>query len=199
MTFALQRIWMLFVIIGCIHVLFGALCFGLPMAMPSAIEPLLGVLFILTGALQIAYALKSRELGGLVISMLSALVVILFGATILVHPTSQYWTATTLVGLYLTLNGIITLMLAIRLRQRAPWIWLLLSGVVSLILATLIWMVLAMQPLATIAALVGINSLFMGFSTIMFGYAAKAGTADSPATLEAVGKLNEGGERPREA
>jgi uncharacterized membrane protein HdeD (DUF308 family) len=78
-------------------------------------------------------------------------------------------------GAYLTIDGITTVILALQHRRAETknWGWLLMNGILDLLLATAIIM---LQPSITawlVGVIVGVDLVFAGISMIAMGWSAK--------------------------
>jgi uncharacterized membrane protein HdeD (DUF308 family) len=80
-------------------------------------------------------------------------------------------------AIYLLAEGvlefILEFILSLRLRPLPGWGWLLLDGIVTLILAIMIWRTWPSSTEWVIGTLVGISMLFSGISRLMLSLAAR--------------------------
>ena len=81
---------------------------------------------------------------------------------------------TIVLAVFLIVEGIFKIMMAMRVRDHSGWGWLLASGVLSVILGVLIWAEWPASGLWVIGLLVGIQLLFTGWSLVMLALAARA-------------------------
>ena len=73
----------------------------------------------------------------------------------------------------LFVEGIIELILGFHLRPTPGWVWTVFDGVITLILAIMIWRTWPSSTAWAIGTLVGISMLFSGFSRLMLSLSAR--------------------------
>ena len=83
-----------------------------------------------------------------------------------------------LFGAFLFASGMSTVMLALKLRPKAGWGWVLFDGVLSIGIAVLIALGWPQNSIAFVGILVGICMISGGFWRIMLGRAVRAGQAN---------------------
>jgi uncharacterized membrane protein HdeD (DUF308 family) len=92
----------------------------------------------------------------------------------LLRPLAGVLTLTLALIIFFVVEGISAILLAIEHRRHLPsWGWILLSGLVDLLLAFLIWDGWPSSAGWAIGLLVGINMVFVGVSLIMTSIAAR--------------------------
>jgi uncharacterized membrane protein HdeD (DUF308 family) len=77
------------------------------------------------------------------------------------------------VAIYLFVEGVLEFILWFELRTAAGRGWLLLDGVVTLVLAAMIWSTWPSSAAWVIGTLVGINIFFSGISRLVLSLAAR--------------------------
>ena len=94
---------------------------------------------------------------------------ILAGFATFQNPLLAAGLLTLLLGASLVVSGIVRIILAFSMKDGAPWIWVIISGVVALILGL---MILARWPVSSLYALgifLGIDLVIAGASWISIG------------------------------
>jgi uncharacterized membrane protein HdeD (DUF308 family) len=111
---------------------------------------------------------RSKSTPGFWWSLLTAVVVSLFGVMLIAQPLPGMLTLTAmLIGLFI-LEGLVAVYMAFELRKHLQhWGWTLVKGVVDLVLAGTIWSGWPGSAAWAIGLLVGVNMLFFGFSLAM--------------------------------
>jgi uncharacterized membrane protein HdeD (DUF308 family) len=151
-----------------------------------AAPPLVGIgvmvvvawLIILSGAVHLVLAWRSRTTGGAMIwELLLGVLYIVIGVDVLLHPATGLAALTLILAIYLFVKGVLELILGFRLRPAAGSVWVILDGVVTLFLAILIWRSWPSSSLWVIGTLVGISMLFSGTSRLFLSLAARRGLA----------------------
>jgi uncharacterized membrane protein HdeD (DUF308 family) len=141
----------------------GAVAVVLPLAAALAIDLLLGWLLLLGGAALSFQAFRTspstRFWWQLGIGVLNTLI----GLLLLVNPMQGVLTLTVLLSVLFLVEGSYKVALALPLRAVRGWVWLLTSGLVSLLLGVLILTGLPGTAAWVLGLMVGINLLFTGF------------------------------------
>jgi uncharacterized membrane protein HdeD (DUF308 family) len=119
-----------------------------------------------------------REIGGIIWEVLLGVLYTGVGAYLLTHPVAGLATLTLALAIYLFAEGVLELVLSLQLRPRQGWGWLLLDGVVTLILAMMIWRTWPASTEWVIGTLVGISMIFSGATRLMLSIAARSLVAE---------------------
>src|SRR6266545_3769657 len=109
--------WWLLVLEGAAGIILGVLTFRSPDTTALVLLTFIAAWSILTGVLEIATAVRLRRLiANEWLLILSGVVSIIFGALLIAQPDAGAISIVWLLGAYARLFGILTLMLALRLR-----------------------------------------------------------------------------------
>jgi len=172
---ALGLHWKLLLAEGLLLIVLGGLAVGLPMVSTLAVTILVGLLLLVGGFIRLIMSFRTRLPASFWWSLLTAALEIAAGMLLLLQPIQGMLTLTViLIGLFI-LEGIASIVLAIRFRGwTRGWGWTLLSGIVDLLLAALIWAGWPATAGWAIGLLVGINLAFLGVSLVMIALGARA-------------------------
>jgi uncharacterized membrane protein HdeD (DUF308 family) len=174
MAEAIHAHWKLFLAEGVVMLILGLLAIAVPEIASLAIAILVGWLFFIGGIFRTLSLLRHREMPGFWWSLLTALLAIVLGLVLLLRPIAGVLTLTVVLIVFFLIEGISAILLAIEHRRHLPsWGWVLLSGLVDLLLAYLIWDGWPSSAGWAIGLLVGINMVFVGVSLIMTAFAAR--------------------------
>jgi len=170
----------IFLIEGACVMFLGFLAVVLPNISTLAIELLIGALFFGGGTLRTASVLRARDAPGFGWSLTTALLATLLGVLFIVGPRQGAVTLTIILIAFFILEGIGAIVFALQLRRLLPyWSWTMLSGLVDLILAYVIWQGWPGTAAWVIGLLVGINMIFLGLALVMIGIAVRGASGDS--------------------
>ncbi len=102
-------------------------------------------------------------------SLASAVIALVIGVVLLVYPLAGAVALTTVIGVYLLLDGIALIGLALDHRKRGigPWGWLLASGLIDLLLAAFIVFMSAVGSAVLIGVMVGLSLIFAGIALLL--------------------------------
>jgi uncharacterized membrane protein HdeD (DUF308 family) len=160
----------LFIFEGIIFTLLGALAIILPGVFTLGAALLIGVLFIVAGIVQGWRTLQTKGVPGFMWSLFVAFIYILAGITLLVHPLVGVITITIILTIFFIVDGIANIILGLEFKPYGVWAWRIVSGVISLILAYLIYIDWPGSAVWLLGLLVGINLLFVGITQLVLAF-----------------------------
>jgi uncharacterized membrane protein HdeD (DUF308 family) len=165
---ALRENWHLLVIEGIILALLGAAAIILPQIATLAFTILLSWLFFISGVVGLITTFMMRQAPGFWWSLFSAIVAIAAGVLLIGWPSSGAESLTLLLIFFFILEGIATIMYGLEHKRELSGRWglLLLSGIVDLLLAAIIFSGLPGSAEWALGLLVGINMLMGGAALI---------------------------------
>jgi uncharacterized membrane protein HdeD (DUF308 family) len=183
---SLHAHWRLFLTEGIILFLLGVLAVIVPPIATIAVAVLIGWLLLVSGIVGLVATFRTRGAPGFWWSLMSAILGIVAGAVLLGWPLSGALSLTLILTVFLTLEGVISILYALEHQRELSGRWglMLFSGVVDLILAGIIFAGLPGTAAWAIGLLVGINLVFGGSALIGMALHARdaASTGKSSAT-----------------
>jgi uncharacterized membrane protein HdeD (DUF308 family) len=168
--------WGLFLFEGIVLVLLGALAIVLPILATLAVTIVFGWLFLITGVIGLITTFWARQAPGFWWALISALISIAAGVVLLAWPVGGALSVTLVLIVFFTVEGIASIMYAFDHRRQysGRWGWMLISGIIDLILAGIIFAGLPGTALWALGLLVGINLVFGGASMIAMAMHARS-------------------------
>ena len=151
----------------------GILAIVMPPAAGIAVLVIVAWLLMFSGAVHLVFAWHTRTAGGMMWELLLGILYIFVGIYVLLHPVAGLATLTLFLAVYLFLEGALELVLSFRLRPLPGSNWLLFDGIITLILAILIWRSWPSSTEWVIGTLVGISMLFSGAARLSLSLAAR--------------------------
>ncbi len=151
----------------------GMLVIVVPRVTGLAVTVLLGWLLVFCGALHLTFAWQRRNSGGLWWGILLGIVYIAAGTCILWHPLLGLESLTLVLAAYLVSEATLEIALYYELRRGSGSGWLLLDGIITLILAGIIWWTWPFSSLWVIGTLVGLSMISSGVSRLVISLAAR--------------------------
>ncbi len=121
-----------------------------------------GVMMIIAGVAEVFSAFQIKSWGKFLLWALLGVLYIIAGFVTFENPLHAAALLTLILGASLLASGVMRIILAFSMKQETPWIWVLLSGVITLLLGLLI---LAHWPVSSLYIL----GLFLGIDLIMAG------------------------------
>jgi uncharacterized membrane protein HdeD (DUF308 family) len=182
LTQSIREHWGLFLAEGIILVILGLLAIIVPPIATIAVTIFLGWLFLISGIVGLVTTFWARHAPGFWWSLLSAVLAIAAGIVLLGWPLPGAVSLTLLLIAFFIIEGVLSILYAFEHKKELSgrWGWMLISGIIDLILAAIIWGGLPGTAAWALGLLVGINMLFGG--SAMIAMALHARNADPTTT-----------------
>ena len=172
---AIREHWALFLVEGILLVILGIIAIVLPPIATLAITIIIGWVFLVSGIMGLITTFWARGVPGFWWSLISAIIAIAAGIVLLLWPVSGSLSLTLVLIAFFVVEGIVSIMYAIDHRNQLSgrWGWMLVSGIIDLILAAIIFAGLPGTAAWALGLLVGINMVFGGVALIGIALAAR--------------------------
>ncbi len=126
-------------ILGVALVLLGLACAFVPQAVGLTIGVFVGILLVIAGLLRMAFAWVAASWGSVILRFAFGVLAVLAGGYLVSQPDIAPRVLTTVAAIYLVLDGVTSLVFALRLPPAAGGASVLLNAAVSLALGVMIW------------------------------------------------------------
>ncbi len=165
---ALREHWVLFLVEGVVLLVLGATAVVLPPIATLAVTILFGWLFLVSGVVGLFTRFWMRHAPGFWWSLLSAALGIVVGAMLLGSPLVGAFSLTLVLIAFFLIEGVVSIMFALDHKRElsGQWGWMLMSGLIDLVLAVMIFAGLPSTAAWAVGLLVGINMIFGGTALI---------------------------------
>ncbi len=165
---ALHEHWVLFLVEGVVLLVLGATAVVLPPIATLAVTILFGWLFLVSGIVGLVTSFWMRHAPGFWWSVLSAVLGIVVGAMLLGSPLTGAFSLTLVLIAFFLIEGAVSIMFALEHKRElsGQWGWMLISGIIDLGLAVMIFAGLPSTAAWAVGLLVGINMIFGGTALI---------------------------------
>lgn len=187
--------WILFLSEGVALILLGLLAIVIPSFASANVTVVLGWIFLVSGAVGLAATYWTRQAPGFWWSLVSALLAIVGGIVLIANksqdlygglmgwPFEKVGPLRLILVLFFLVEGGASIMFAFEHRRQfsGRWAWMLASGVVDIVLASIIIFDLPGTSAWIMGLLVGINMILGGVALIAMGLHARAERAGSNA------------------
>ena len=150
------------VALGVVFVIAGFIALGSMVLATVASVLVVGVMMIIAGVAEVFNAFQIKSWGKFLFWALLGVLYIIAGFITFENPLFAAVVLTLMLGAFLVASGVLRIFLAFNMKREAPWIWVALSGVITLLLGLLI---LARWPVNSVYIL----GLFLGIDLIMAG------------------------------
>jgi uncharacterized membrane protein HdeD (DUF308 family) len=188
LTQSIREHWVLFLVEGIALVVLGVLAIIIPPIATIAVTIFLGWLFLISGIIGLVTTFWARHAPGFWWSLLSAVVAIAAGIVLLGWPVPGAVSLTLLLIVFFIIEGVLSIMYALEHKKELSgrWGWMLISGIIDLILAAIIWGGLPGTAAWALGLLVGINMLFGGSAMIAMALHARHADPSTTAAPKAL-------------
>jgi uncharacterized membrane protein HdeD (DUF308 family) len=175
----LHKHWALFLVEGVVLLVLGATAIAIPPLATLALTIVIGWLFLVSGVVGLWTTFMMRQAPGFWWSLISAVLGIVVGLLLLARPVSGAFSLTLVLVVFFVMEGVASIMFALDHRRElsGQWGWMLVSGIVDLVLATLVFVGLPSTAAWAIGLLVGINMVFGGSALIAMALHARKAAA----------------------
>jgi uncharacterized membrane protein HdeD (DUF308 family) len=180
LTQALREHWGPLLIEGIVLVMLGVLAILVPMVATVAAVTLIGWLILISGVVGLVATVMARNTTGFWWSLASGILGVVVGIALLDGPALVDVSFTLVLVVFFTIEGGAWCLYALEHKKNlsGPWTWMLVSGIVDLILAFMIFCKLPVTEAWAFALMVGTSLLFGGASMIaMAAHARGSSTA----------------------
>lgn len=158
---------------GIVFLIIGTLAITLAIFTTMVSVMLLGLIFTLTGAVTLFDTLSVwRRSNGIYVPLLMSLIYLALGLMLLFGPMVSAITLTLLLAIFFIVVGLFRLILAVTF-QLPGWGFGAFSGIIALLLGTMIMMQWPQSGLYIIGLFIGIDFLLYGWSYIMYAFMAR--------------------------
>jgi len=154
-----------------IMIVVGMLALWLPTASSIGVARLLGWLMIFEAGFQLIHSFRSKGAGHVVWKVVVALIYLVAGIYFLTHPFLAVALVTLALAAFFLVEGLVHVVSYFATRKAGASYWILLNGIVSIILAAMIWRHWPTGSLWVLGVLVGVGMLMTGMTRLMMALA----------------------------
>ena len=182
---SLHEHWRFYLIEGIVLIALGAAAIVVPPIATLTITIFLGWLLAISGLVGLFTTLRMRGVPGFWWALFSAVLAIFVGGLLIGEPISGAFSLTFLLIAFFIIEGVVSVMFALDHRRElaGAWGWMLASGIVDLVLATIILAGLPGTAAWAIGLLVGINLTFGGVALVAMALQARKIDPAAPALI----------------
>jgi uncharacterized membrane protein HdeD (DUF308 family) len=169
----LRAKWGWIVALGVVYLIVGLIALGSVVTATVASVWVVGIMMVIAGIAEIVNAFQIKTWGKFLLWLLLGALYVVAGLVTFQNPLLAAAILTLMLGVALLVSGVVRIVLAFGMKEGAPWIWVALSGVITLILGL---MILARWPVSSLYVLgifLGIDLVFAGASWIGIGLSLK--------------------------
>jgi uncharacterized membrane protein HdeD (DUF308 family) len=172
---SLHAHWQLFLAEGVLLLVLGVAAIVLPLVATIAVAFIIGWLLLMSGIIGLIATFRMRQAPGFWWSLVSALLAIAAGVVLLRWPLSGALSLTVILTIFFVIEGVASIFYALEHKRELSGRWgmMLASGVLDLVLASIIFLGLPGTAAWAIGLLLGINLVFGGSAIISMALVAR--------------------------
>lgn len=169
----IARHWGWFLALGILLVLIGMAAIAFPFLSTIAAKIAIGWVFLIAGVVDVIHAFYVKRWAGFLWNLLIGLLYILAGGWLVFFPLTGILTLTIVIAALFLAEGIMEVIMGLRMRPHEGWGWVIFSGLVAIAAGLLIALSLPESAVWALGLLAGINLLFSGWSFIYLALSGK--------------------------
>lgn len=159
--------------LGILEIVAGTWAIFQPVVAGLAIVLLVAIVLIVSGGARLIEAFMADSFGNGVLAFLWGAIVLATGVYLLAMPVIGLKTLTLVAAIGIGADGIMRIILSLKMRPHAGWGWMLAGGIISVILAIMIFAQFPYSAAWLVGTLVGISVLFNGITMVSIAMAAR--------------------------
>ena len=157
------------VALGVIYVIAGLIALGSVVVATVVSVLVVGIMMLIAGVAEVINAFQVKSWGRFVLWLVLGALYIVAGFVTFENPLLAAAILTLILGVALVGSGIMRIVLAFNMREGMPWVWIALSGVVTLIVGLIILAHWPISSLFVLGLFLGIDLIFAGAGWISLG------------------------------
>ncbi len=163
------------VALGVIYVIAGLLALSIVVFATVVTVFVVGIMMLIAGVAQVINAFQIKTWGKFLVWLLVGIVYVVAGFVTFENPLLTAAFLTLLLGVALVFSGIMRMLLGFSMRQGTPWIWVVFSGALAVLLGVVIIAHWPVSGLYILGLLLGIDLIFAGTGWISVGLGLRRG------------------------
>jgi uncharacterized membrane protein HdeD (DUF308 family) len=161
--------WGWFVALGGVLILAGLFALGDVVAFTLFSVIFIGAMLLVGGIFEIIHAFMTKGWSDFFLNLLMGAIYIVGGFLIMDEPVQGSVVITLFLLAALLVGGIMRILVAVRHREMALWWLVAVSGLISVVLAVVLYMSLPWSGLWVLGTVIAIELLVQGFTWLQFG------------------------------
>ncbi|WP_236545302.1 HdeD family acid-resistance protein [Tropicimonas marinistellae] len=170
----------LWILMGLLAIVGGVFALANPFAASLAATTIAAWMFLIIGVLELVAGFRVSGIGAKIWTLLMGALAIYLGITILNNPLQGMVTLTVMVAILFAVGGITKIVLALSLKDRRFFWPILLSGVVTLILAVMIFTNFPQSAVSVLGILLGVQLISDGVGALFMAMTGDGQEAGAP-------------------
>ena len=161
--------WGWIVALGVVYLIAGIIALGSVFAATVASVYVVGIMMLIAGVAEVINSFQLRTWGRFFFWLILGVLYIVAGFIAWENPLLTAVWLTLFLGAALVASGIMRIFLAFNMQHGSPWMWVAVSGVVTLVLGLIILAHWPFSAVYTLGIFLGVDLVFAGASWIGLG------------------------------
>jgi uncharacterized membrane protein HdeD (DUF308 family) len=171
----LRAKWGWIVALGAVYVVAGVVALGSVVSATAATVLIVGAMMIVSGVAEVINALQVKTWGRFLFWLALGILYIVAGFVAFENPLLTAVWLTLILGAALVASGVVRIFLGFNMQHGSPWIWVVVSGGITLLLGLIILAHWPVSSLWTLGIFLGVDLVFAGASWVGLGMGLRQG------------------------
>jgi uncharacterized membrane protein HdeD (DUF308 family) len=163
---------------GVLLIVFGMVAVGMPLLAAVAVNALVAWLIVLAGVVHLMLGFRAHGAGSMVWKVLVGIAYVGFGVYLILNPRAGVASLTLLLASLFLIEGILDIVLYVKMRPIHGSSWMLVDGIITLLLGLMIYMQWPSSSAWAIGTLVGVSLIFSGVARVGMSLAVRKGAGE---------------------
>ena len=159
--------------LGVVYVISGLIALGSVVFATVVTVFIVGIMMVISGVAEVFNAFQLKSWGKFLLWLLLGALYIVAGFITFENPLLAAALLTLMLGFVLVASGIMRILLAFSMKEGTPWVWVVLSGLITLLLGVVILIHWPVSSLYILGIFLGIDLVFAGMTWIGVGLGLK--------------------------
>jgi uncharacterized membrane protein HdeD (DUF308 family) len=165
----LRAKWGWIVALGVVYLVAGIIALGSVVAATAASVLIVGVMMVVAGVFEVINAFQVKTWGRFLFWLLLGVLYIVAGFVAWDNPFLTAIWLTLILGAALVASGLVRVFLGFNMKHGSPWVWVVVSGLITLVLGVIILVHWPFSAVYTLGIFLGVDLVFAGASWIGLG------------------------------
>lgn len=161
--------WGWIVALGVVYAVAGVLALGSVVTATVVSVYFIGIMMIIAGVAEVFSSFQIKTWGRFLFWLLLGLLYIVAGFVAFTNPLLTAAGLTLVLGAALFVSGLVRIFLGFSMKHGTPWIWVVLSGAITLLLGLIILIHWPVSSLWVLGIFLGVDLLMAGIGWISVG------------------------------
>lgn len=156
--------------LGVIYVIAGCIALGSVVAATVVSVFVVGIMMVIAGIAEVFNAFQLQSWGRFLLWLLLGALYIVAGFATFENPVLAAAILTLVLGIALIASGIMRIILGFGIKGGTPWVWIVLSGVITLLLGIVILVHWPVSSLYILGIFLGVDLIVAGVGWMALGF-----------------------------